>query len=393
MACRIPEHVDLAIAGAGPVGATLALLAAQAGRKVALIEARPALAGTTGKDPRVLALSWGSQQILQRVGAWPADLPATPIDSVHVSQHSGLGRVLIQRQDLDLPHLGFTVGYAALNDALAAALAASSVCVLTDTTVTAVTSLGAYARVRCCQAGQAGELTARVLALAEGGALADTLPGMTRREYDYQQRALIARIDTDTPHQGRAFERFAAEGPLALLPNGDSYTLVWTRPHAEAEALLALDDAAFAARLAAVCGERIGQITAVGERAAVPLRLKYATKLVSGRVVLVGNAAQTMHPVAAQGLNLGLRDAAELAQHLAPLGDVGEASRLAAYARARQHDRAAVTGFTHSLVSLFDRHDRLSRCGRAAVMATIDTLAPLRRHFASHLVFGVGVPA
>ena len=120
MACRIPEHVDLAIAGAGPVGATLALLAAQAGRKVALIEARPALAGTTGKDPRVLALSWGSQQILQRVGAWPADLPATPIDSVHVSQHSGLGRVLIQRQDLDLPHLGFTVGYAALNDALAA---------------------------------------------------------------------------------------------------------------------------------------------------------------------------------------------------------------------------------------------------------------------------------
>ena len=263
MACRIPEHVDLAIAGAGPVGATLALLAAQAGRKVALIEARPALAGTTGKDPRVLALSWGSQQILQRVGAWPADLPATPIDSVHVSQHSGLGRVLIQRQDLDLPHLGFTVGYAALNDALAAALAASSVCVLTDTTVTAVTSLGAYARVRCCQAGQAGELTARVLALAEGGALADTLPDMTRREYDYQQRALIARIDTDTPHQGRAFERFAAEGPLALLPNGDSYTLVWTRPHAEAEALLALDDAAFAARLAAVCGERIGQITAV----------------------------------------------------------------------------------------------------------------------------------
>ena len=238
MACRIPEHVDLAIAGAGPVGATLALLAAQAGRKVALIEARPALAGTTGKDPRVLALSWGSQQLLQRVGAWPADLPATPIDSVHVSQHSGLGRVLIQRQDLDLPHLGFTVGYAALNDALAAALAASSVCVLTDTTVTAVTSLGAYARVRCCQAGQAGELTARVLALAEGGALADTLPDMTRREYDYQQRALIARIDTDTPHQGRAFERFAAEGPLALLPNGDSYTLVWTRPHAEAEALL-----------------------------------------------------------------------------------------------------------------------------------------------------------
>lgn len=84
MACRIPEHVDLAIAGAGPVGATLALLAAQAGRKVALIEARPALAGTTGKDPRVLALSWGSQQILQRVGAWPADLPATPIDSAPV---------------------------------------------------------------------------------------------------------------------------------------------------------------------------------------------------------------------------------------------------------------------------------------------------------------------
>ena len=100
-----------------------------------------------------------------------------------------------------------------------------------------------------------------------------------------------------------------------------------------------------------------------------------------------------MHPVAAQGLNLGLRDAAELAQHLAPSGDAGEASRLAAYARARQHDRAAVTGFTHSLVSLFDRHDPLSRCGRAAVMATIDTLAPLRRHFASHLVFGVGVPA
>lgn len=386
----LPEHSELIVVGGGPVGATLALLAARAGRQVTLLEARTHDAGRRD-DPRVLALSHASQQALADAGAWPDRLPATAIDTVHISQQGSFGRMLIQRDDLQLPHLGYTVSYPDLNEALGAALDASPVRVIHGAEVTELHALSAYARVRFAHGGVSQALTGRLVALAEGGALAANLPGMRRHEHDYRQSAVICRVDTALPHQGVAFERFAVDGPLALLPCGESMMLVWTRDSATAESLRHLDDAAFIAQLQAAIGERLGAIVGVGARAVVPLRLKFALNTVSGRVALVGNAAQTMHPVAAQGLNLGLRDAVGLVGCLADAHDIGDARPMAAFTRLRRFDRRAVTGFTHSLIQLFDRHDPVLNAVRALSMSLLDTIGPLRRRFASHLVFGVGV--
>jgi len=390
MTAHLPEHSELTVVGGGPVGATVALLAAQAGRQVTLLEARPSGSGRHD-DPRVLALSHTSQQALLAAGAWPDSLPATPIDTVHISQQGSFGRTLIQRDDLQLPHLGYTVGYHDLNVALDQALAQSSVQRVDAATVTGLSSLSAYARVQFQHDGQRHALTTRLVVLAEGGALAAGLPGMRRHEHDYQQSAVIARVETALPHQGMAFERFATDGPLALLPYGNALMLVWTRDSATAESLKTLDDTAFCTALQGAIGDRLGAITAVSPRATVPLKLKFALNTVSGRVALVGNAAQTMHPVAAQGLNLGLRDALGLVQALGEGGDVGDARKLAEFARLRRIDRRSVTGFTHSLIQLFDRHDPVINTVRGLSLSLLDSIGPLRRAFAGHLVFGVGV--
>lgn len=179
MTAHLPEHSELTVVGGGPVGATVALLAAQAGRQVTLLEARPSGSGRRD-DPRVLALSHTSQQALLAAGAWPDSLPATPIDTVHISQQGSFGRTLNQRDDLKLPHLGYTVSYPDLNQALDAALAASSVRVIHGAEVQGLHSLSAYAQVRFAHQGHTRQMTGRLVALAEGGALAAQLPGMRR---------------------------------------------------------------------------------------------------------------------------------------------------------------------------------------------------------------------
>ena len=382
----LPQHVDIAVVGGGPVGALIALSAHAAGRSVLLIEARPADAVV--HDPRVLALSHASREALAAVGAWHEDM-ATPIDAVHVSQQAAFGRTLLTREDLGLPHLGYAVAYADLYVAARDALRRHGVPVAFATKVDDLRTLDRYAELSLTSGDRPQYLTARLVVMADGGGLIDRLPDISRREHDYSQCAVLARLRPEHPHQNVAYERFSASGPMALLPVRDELIAVWTRSHEDAARLLEQDDAEFAAEFGAAFGERLGRFEPVGPRLAVPLRLKLASRITSRRVVLAGNAAQTMHPVAAQGLNLGLRDAAELAQLLAQPGDPGEAKRLADYASRRRFDSAAVTGFTHSLVHLFDRHDLPRRLARGAAMTLLDTVKPLRRKFAEHVVFGV----
>lgn len=385
----LPQHVDIAVVGGGPVGALIALSAHAAGRSVLLIEARPSDAAV--HDPRVLALSHASREALAAVGAWRDGLPATAIDTVHVSQQGAFGRTVLTRDDLGLPHLGYAVAYADLYVAARDALGQRGVPVAFSTRVTDLRTLDRYAELTLESEGGNGPqyLTARLVVMADGGGLIDKLPDISRREHDYSQCAVLARVHPERPHEGVAYERFSASGPMALLPVQDDLMAVWTRSHEDAARLLELDDDGFAAEFGAAFGERLGRLVPVGPRMAVPLRLKLASRITSRRVVLAGNAAQTMHPVAAQGLNLGLRDAVELAELLVRPGDPGDAKRLADYAGRRRFDSAAVTGFTHSLVHLFDRHDLPRRLVRGTAMTILDTIKPLRRKFAEHLVFGV----
>ena len=387
---NIPQHSDVVIVGGGPVGALAALRLAQAGRQVVLIEARAE--NEPVRDARALALSWYSREQLALAGAWPDSLPATVIDTVHVSQQGGFGRTVLQHTDLGLPHLGAVIDYPVLTAALAQALAASSVTVLWQTRVEQAKSLSRYATVTLRQAdGTQATLTSRLLVLAEGGALAESLPGIRRHVHDYQQSAVLAQVQTSQPHQHRAYERFASDGPFALLPYGDSMMLVWTRSHADAARLRDADDAVVLAELQQAFGERLGQFTAVGARAVFPLALRQLNKVSAGRVVMIGNAAQTMHPVAAQGFNLGLRDAVGLVDALAGAADPGDAAVLRRYSASRRVDSHAVVGFTHGLIQLFDGHHPLVKALRGVGMSAVDAVAPARRAFASHLVFGVGV--
>ncbi|MDN0074163.1 FAD-dependent oxidoreductase [Crenobacter sp. SG2303] len=384
----VPEHVEIAVVGGGPVGALTALRLARAGRRVALIEARDPEAKLT--DARAIALSWASLVAFADAGVQIPYAALTAIDTVHVSQQGSWGRTVLSRDDLDLPQLGAVVDYPALAEACQAALAAAGVAVLWRTRVTRVATLAAFARLTLSRDGAATPLTCRLAVLADGGELAEQLPGVTRRVHDYHQSALLAELRTERPHGGVAYERFSARGPLALLPHGEAFKLVWTRSPTEAEALRDEPSEQLIEQLDEALAGRFGKVLAVSGRAVFPLTLKQVNRTVSGRVALIGNAAQTMHPVAAQGLNLGVRDALGLVEAVAASADPGEAGVLRRYAGLRRLDSQAVVGFTHGLVSLFDGNGALMSLLRGAGMNLLDLLPPARRRFAGHLVFGVG---
>jgi len=384
----VPEHVEIAVVGGGPVGALTALRLAQSGRKVALIEARDPEAKLT--DARAIALSWASLAAFADAGVQIPDTALTAIDTVHVSQQGSWGRTVLSRDDLDLPLLGAVIDYPALAEACQAALVAAGVAVLWRTRVTQVATLAAFARLTLSRDGTVMPLTCRLAVLADGGELAEQLSGVTRRVHDYHQSALLAELRTERPHDGVAYERFSARGPLALLPHGEAFKLVWTRSPDEALALRDAPSEQLIEQLDEALAGRFGKVLAVSGRAVFPLTLKQVNRTVSGRVALIGNAAQTMHPVAAQGLNLGVRDALGLVNAIAASADPGEANVLRRYAGLRRLDSQAVVGFTHGLVSLFDGNGTLVSLLRGAGMNLLDLLPPARRRFAGHLVFGVG---
>lgn len=366
---------DVLIAGGGPVGATLALALRASGLQAQLVE--PPERRAVGLRP--IALSHGSRGILEGLGAWD-DAAGTAIRSIHVSQSRGFGRTLIRDIDLGVPALGYVVNL----DTLAAALKTRCAPEHRPARV-----LNWRSNAECVHATlDNGEtLRARLLVLADGGqSSSDSLA--TR---DYGQSAVVGLVRAESLVPGRAWERFTPEGPLALLPFGDRLALVWTVARAEAPALLALDENAFLQRLQAQFGDRLGRFVEVSDRAAVPLRLRFAADSVAGaRAIVIGNAAQTLHPVAGQGLNLGLRDAAELAAlvRATPRAELGDGTFLAAYRKTRRVDRGAAIGLTDTLIRVFSNDDSALRLARGAALAALDLLPPARRFFARRMMYG-----
>jgi 2-octaprenyl-6-methoxyphenol hydroxylase len=335
--------IDVLIRGAGPVGcvAGLALRAFKEVRILGKDAERPAY--------RPIVLSYASRLILERLGVWP-QLSATTIDTIHVSQAGAFGRTVFDARDSGVPALGYVLEYAALVDALRS----SAGDLFTDQ-----------------------ELPARCVVHAEGMA-------PHAEEKRYGQDALVAAVQYAPGAASTAFERFTAEGPLALLPLAGRYAMVWSMRPERARRLAAAPAGEFLDELARVAGSRPGLPLAVEGRAVQPLMLRITRKAVGERAVYIGNAAQTLHPVAGQGLNLGLRDAWDLARILRDAADPGHAATLARFAARRRLDAGAAVRVTDMLATLLLKKNALTGLGLTA----LDLFPAPRRFFARRMIFG-----
>jgi 2-octaprenyl-6-methoxyphenol hydroxylase len=307
----------------------------------------------------------------------------TPIAVIDVSQARGFGSARIEAGEQGLPALGYVVSYRALQGALDEALARAGVRVRFCARVTRIEP--GVERAAIAFENDAEPLTARLAVAADG---AGGIAGLAREQRDYGQVAVVARLWTDAPHGGVAYERFTPDGPVALLPEQDHFGLVWTRTPDDAARVLALDDSAFLAALARHFGGRVRGFARIAERRSFPLVLEYAKPPVAPRVVAIGNAAQSLHPIAGQGFNLGLRDAHELARLVAqtPREALGSAAMLARYVRARALDRGAGIAFTDGLVHLFG--GGALRWPRGVGLALLDVLPPFKRAFTHAMLYG-----
>lgn len=384
---NLPSHTQVAIVGAGPVGTLLALKLHQQGKKVLLLEARAQ--NTVVSDQRTLALSYLSLTALQEAGVKLPETALTIINEVHVSQQNHFGKTHIHQNDLALPLLGAVIDYATVISACEAALAEQGVPTAWGATVDQVHGNDHYAALNVQHQGQAQLVTCDWLTLAEGGHLIAQLPALKRRQFDYEQTAFVATLTFAQAQTGIAFERFAEAGPFVLLPYQDQYRLVWTRNHKEAQALTQASFADFKTEFDAAFGQRLGPLLSMSQPATFPLVLKQLNQVHTGKVICIGNAAQTMHPVAAQGLNLGLRDALTLADAMATENALNNPKLGQHYGSQRRIDAHAVVGFTHSLVTLFEGHTPLMNHGRGMVMSALDIMPAFRKRFSQHLVFGV----
>ncbi len=379
------DSVDIVIAGGGPAGAAFALALRDSEYSVCVVEQRWA-PPTDDEDTRNLALTHGSRLILERLGVWEA-LAATPIETVLVSQQRGFGRAEFTAAEAGVPALGYVVRHAQLRRALAAVLERSNVRVLHGHAVRGVAADVANARVDVEDAaGTLLTIQAKLLAVADGGANADWAEVKVRR---YPEVALVCDVASQQPHRNRAFERFTPGGPLALLPVPHGWSLVWITAPERAQALAMLNVTDFCRKLHTAFGGTLGDFTLLGARQTFPLTLKYAIAPRTPRTVLIGNAAQTLHPVAAQGFNLGLRDAWEFARTLVGrTADPGTAAVLAAHRKLRRRDRIATTAFTDSLIRLFSNDIPLLRHARGIGLVALGAMPSVKKLFMRRMLFG-----
>lgn len=380
---------DVAVVGAGPVGSTLALALCAGDVDVAVLDARPV--GQPVRAERSLALSHGARLILERLAVWDplsADPGAvTPITRIDISQAGGFGQAELDAGEHGIPALGYVVSYRALQRALDAALTRSGA---TWRHVAVAAVHGSFQHASIELADDGGEpMLVRLAAVADG--TGEALASIARQRHDYRQVALVAKLWRSAPQDGTAFERFTPDGPMALLPEHDHYGLVWTVTPDRAQELLVLDDSEFLDRLARDFGPRAGGFSRIADRRTFPLVLEFAREPFGARSVALGNAAQTLHPVAGQGFNVGLRDAWELGDIVldTPRAQIGDDAMLRRYARRRRADRMAGIAFTHGLVRLFGNDLPFFRWPRGLALTLLDAVPVAKRAFTRAMLFGI----
>jgi len=381
---------DIVIAGGGMIGSSLALALAPLGMRIAVVEAvarretqQPSF------DDRSTALSRSTQRTFEAMGLWDEVVAAsTAISKVHVSDKGRFGFSHIDAEEQGVEALGYVVINRVLGEVLQTHLySTAGIDVLCPERIEAV-QLGPESAIATLGNGQS--LSADLLVAADGAnSSVREMMGISAQRREYQQRAVVGNVRSEFSHENRAFERFTPQGPLAILPIADARCgFVWTVSEDDAERVLALDDAEFLQELQTQFGNRLGEFTQVGARAAYPLLLSKAVRLTATRSVLIGNAAHGLHPVAAQGFNLGMRDVAALcdciADQLKNGGDPGNAAALDRYAAWRKSDQKKLVQFTDNLVRLFGSKRPGLRTLRNIGMIGFDLVPGVRTLFAKH---------
>lgn len=386
---------DVVIAGGGMVGTSLALALSPLGLRVAVVEAVARSAATQPSfDDRSTALSRSTQHMFEAMGLWDSiESASTPIRKIHVSEKGRFGFSHIDADEQKLAALGYVVINRVLGEVLQEALVGDAsidwVC------PAKITAIDASAEKMTAtiehEGGKAREVSCQLIVAADGSnSSVRDMMGISASQTPYGQHAIIGNLLPGKPHENVAYERFTDRGPLALLPIADERAaFVWNVDEKDAADILALDDDAFLGALQDAFGYRLGRFSRVGQRAAYPLVLSKALRLTATRSVLVGNAAHGLHPVAAQGFNLGMRDVAALCDCIADLceesaADIGSAELLARFASWRKADQSKLVQFTDGLVQLFASRKLPVRVLRNAGMLAFDFVPGVRSEFARH---------
>ncbi|HHK8464891.1 TPA: 2-octaprenyl-6-methoxyphenyl hydroxylase [Vibrio parahaemolyticus] len=384
------KQYDVVIAGGAMAGATLALAIehlSQGALRVAVVEPFKAQSDQhPGFDSRSIALSYGTVNLLRHLELWSAIEPfSTPIEHIHVSDRSHAGMTDITKHDVGVEALGYVVELADVGRVYQELLTHSTAIDLyCPDSAKHITRTQENVTIELAS----GELLNAKLLVAADGAVSQCCQqiGLELSEHDFDQVAVIANIVTQEPHQGRAFERFTENGPVALLPMSDNrMSLVWCLRPDEAQIVMELFESEFLERLQQDFGWRLGAMQKVGLRASYPLLLRHRKQNISHRFAIVGNAAQTLHPIAGQGFNLGIRDVVTLAEELVKQGeDVGRYQGLIRFSQRREADRNETIWLTSSLVHVFSNDLLAMRIGRNTALAAMDNLSifkqPLLRH-------------
>ncbi len=398
-----PFHV--CIVGGGLVGISFALALRQQLDadllRISLLEAWPLSAPAGGQprsgadlDARSTALAWGTREIFQRLGVWPGlAAAACAIESIHISEQGRMGVTRLRAAESGVPALGYVVENAELGRQLLSALhAAPGIDVLAPVEVLSTTQRGATRVVVAREQNSAAqhELEADLAVICDGGrSQLCAQAGIHSRERDYEQHAVVFNVRGEADHQGMAYERFTRTGPMALLPlSGRRRAVICTVASADAARLEQGEDSQVIALLRERFGNRLGGVAEVGQRASFPLILRTIEEQARPGLVVLGNAAHTLHPVAGQGFNLSMRDVEALAQvvhgQVRAGASPGELKALVAYQDQRGADQGGMIGFTHGLNRLFNR--RLEALGplRSSALVSLDLLSPARRLLAEH---------
>ena len=380
---------DILVIGGGMVGASLACALGGTGLRIAVVEAVPLTASTQPSyDERTIALAFGSRRIFEGIGVWGevARLGATPIEKIHISDRGRFGFTHFSHTELGQEALGYVVEARVLGLALLARLQQlPNVAWLCPATLESVDFQPESAVARIRHDGTTHDLRARLVVAADGADSAvRNIAGIEFERTEYGQSAVVTTVTINQPHQNTAYERFTGTGPLALLPMSDNrMAVVWSTRTDNVEALLSLSDEEYLVRLQERFGDRLGTFTRLGRRRAYPLMLTRVAEHVRPRLALIGNAAHTVHPVAGQGFNLGLRDVAALAEVLVAAQregrDLGDLEVLKRYADWRARDNRVIATFTNSLIRVFSNDFPPLAFARNLGLLAVDLVPPLKR--------------